>query len=64
MAVTIETNGLSQYGWELGIFWGLSCIISGMILEKINGDFTRLESFFSLKKWEFIENSPNVNLYY
>lgn len=30
--VTIETEGLSNFGWELGIFCSLSCIVSGMVL--------------------------------
>lgn len=63
MAVSIETSGLDKYGWEIGIFCALSCFISAAILQKINGDFKRLEGFFALKNWEFIENSPNVNVY-
>lgn len=60
MAVSVETSGLSKYGWEIGIFCVLFCFITIMILQKIQGDFSRLTGFFALKEWEFIEKSKNV----
>lgn len=60
---TAKSNVVNNFGLELGIFVICSLYIVTIILDKIKGQFSRLESFFALKSWDFIQKSPQVGFY-
>jgi len=56
---TVKSDVVNDYGIELGIFVACSTAISALIYYKIKGDFSRLEGYFALKKWNIMK-SPNI----
>ena len=62
MSTTLQSSVLNNFGLEIGIFCMCSIAVSILILKRIRGNLSGLETFFATKDWLFIKRSKNVPL--
>jgi len=55
-STTVQTEVLSYFGLEIGIFTLATIFSSFFVLRAIKGDMRNLESFFAKKSWKFLSN--------
>lgn len=57
---TLAGNVVANFGLEIGIFAGLSILMTFFILKEIKGDFKNLDTFFASKPWPFLTSDKKL----
>ncbi len=62
-STVLQSSVLDYFGLEIGIFCLCSGVVSILILSRVKGNLSFLDSVFATKDWLFIKKSASVGLY-